>query len=126
MYPNQNSNGYMYNMYPFEPVQTNQPNYYEPFQLSFLNQQPSFYPPPQPSYHPTQPPYQHAMNPYNPYPTKNSKTQQQGQFSNIISQFKTNDGNYDINKMMNTAGQMMNAMNQVTGLVKQVGGFFIK
>jgi hypothetical protein len=109
---------YMYNMYPFEPYQAPQVNYYQPFQISQMNS-PMFYPP--------QP--QAAWNPYTPYPTMNKqnyKKQQQGQFSSVVSQFKTADGNYDINKMMNTAGQMMNAMNQVTGLVKQVGGFFIK
>lgn len=74
------------------------------------NQQAMFYPPKQ------------------PYPTQNKQKQQQqpSQFSSFVSQFKNSDGNYDVNKMMNTAGQMMNAMNQVTGIVKQVGGFFGK
>lgn len=108
-------------MHPFEPYQGNHINYYQPFQLSFM-QQPTFYPP--------KAPYQQSyLNPYNPYPItkkQNYMKQPQGQFSTIVSQFKTPDGNYDINKMMSTASQMMNAMNQITGLVKQVGGFFVK
>lgn len=111
----------MYNMYPFEPYYGTQPNYFQPFQLSFMNgmNQPTFYPP--------QSPIVPQMNPYTMYPATNKqnyKKQSKGQAAGVMSQFKTADGNYDINKMMNTAGQMMNAMNQVTGLVKQVGGFF--
>ncbi|MED1566960.1 YppG family protein, partial [Bacillus paramycoides] len=82
--------------------------YYMP-PTQYVNQQAMFYPPKQ------------------PYPTMNKQKQQQpSQFSSFVSQFKTSDGSYDVNKMMNTAGQMMNAMNQVTGIVKQVGGFFGK
>ncbi len=127
MFPNQPMhtdvrNPYMlYNMYPFEPYHGTQPNYFQPFQLSFMNgmSQPTFYPP--------QSPMMPQMNPYTMYPATNKqnyKKQSQGQTAGLMSQFKTADGNYDINKMMNTAGQMMNAMNQVTGIVKQVGGFF--
>ncbi|HDR3681881.1 TPA: YppG family protein, partial [Bacillus anthracis] len=83
---------------------------YMPPPSPYGNQQAMFYPPKQ------------------PYPTQNKQKQQQqpSQFSSFVSQFKNSDGNYDVNKMMNTAGQMMNAMNQVTGIVKQVGGFFGK
>lgn len=120
---------YRYNMYPFSPYYANQTNYFQPFQVSFMNQ-PMFYPPKQPfqtsAYpHSPYPPYA----PYTPYPVMNKKNQmkqQPNQFSSIMSQFKTSDGNYDINKMMGTAGQMMNTMNQVTGIIKQVGGFFAK
>ncbi|HEK9102571.1 TPA: YppG family protein, partial [Bacillus pseudomycoides] len=124
-----------YNMYPFAPYYGDQMNYYQPFEVSFMNQQPQSYMNQQ-SYVPQQP--QPLMNqpsmfyppkqPFQPYPTMNKQKQQQqpSQFSSFVSQFKTADGNYDVNKMMNTAGQMMNAMNQVTGIVKQVGGFFAK
>ncbi|MGG0239057.1 YppG family protein [Bacillus rhizoplanae] len=113
-----------YNMYPFTPYYMNQTNYFQPFQLPPMNQpmnQPMFYPPKQP--------IQSSFHPHTPYPMMNKQNyakQQPSQFSSLISQFKTADGNYDINKMMGTAGQMMNAMNQITGIVKQVGGFFIK
>ncbi len=112
----------LYNMYPFAPYYTNQMDFYQPFQISLMQQQqPMFYPPQQQN---------SFVGPYTPYPMTNKqnykKQQTQGQFSNIISQFKTSDGNYDINKVMNTAGQMMNAMNQITGIAKQVGGFFMK
>ncbi|MGF2716287.1 YppG family protein, partial [Bacillus cereus] len=98
-------------MYTNQPQQAymNSQNYMSPAQ--YANQQAMFYPPKQ------------------PYPTMNKQKQQQqqpSQFSSFVSQFKSSDGNYDVNKMMNTAGQMMNAMNQVTGIVKQVGGFFGK
>ncbi|PEE44035.1 YppG family protein, partial [Bacillus pseudomycoides] len=91
----------------------NQQSYVPQQPQSFMNQPSMFYPPKQP---------------FQPYPTMNKQKQQQqpSQFSSFVSQFKTSDGNYDVNKMMNTAGQMMNAMNQVTGIVKQVGGFFAK
>lgn len=120
---------YRYNMYPFSPYYGNQTNYFQPFQVSLMNQ-PMFYPPKQPfqsSAYPYAPYTPHI--PYTPYPVmnKNNQTKQQpSQFSSILSQFKTSDGNYDINKMMGTAGQMMNTMNQVTGIIKQVGGFFVK
>ncbi|MCP8968796.1 YppG family protein [Ectobacillus ponti] len=129
MFPNQAGDGMhppvMYNMHPFEPFYPTQPNYFQPFQLSFMNghaQQPAFYPPKPPAQ--TMNP---GFNPYTPYPAMNKQNYMKKQQSpGIMSQFKTSDGNYDIPKMMNTAGQMMNAMNQVTGLLKQVGGFFIR
>ncbi|MEH6851385.1 YppG family protein, partial [Bacillus pseudomycoides] len=109
-----------YNMYPFAPYYMNYTNYFQPFQLPQMNQS-MFYPPKQPT--------QSSFYPHTPYPMmnkQNSTKQQPSQFSSFMSQFKTSDGNYDINKMMGTAGQMMNAMNQITGIVKQVGGFFVK
>lgn len=59
----------------------------------------------------------------NPYPASSQKNQPK-QMQSIMSQFKTSDGNLDINKMMNTAGQMMNAVNQLSGMVKGVTGIF--
>jgi hypothetical protein len=41
-----------------------------------------------------------------------------------MSQFKNEDGAYDINKMMNTMGQMINTMNQVGGMLKGLVGTF--
>ncbi|HDX9576686.1 TPA: spore coat protein [Bacillus pseudomycoides] len=120
MYQNEQDPYLRYNMYPFMPYYTNYTNYFQPFQLPNVNQS-MFYPPKQP--------IQPVFQPHTPYPMMNKQNntkQQPSQFSSFVSQFKTSDGNYDINKMMGTAGQMMNAMNQITGIVKQVGGFFIK
>ncbi|HWO95158.1 MAG TPA: YppG family protein [Bacillus sp. (in: firmicutes)] len=58
-----------------------------------------------------------------PYPAPSQKAQPK-QMQSIMSQFKTSDGNLDINKMMNTAGQMMNAVNQLSGMVKGLSGVF--
>ncbi|MFD3446067.1 YppG family protein [Microbacteriaceae bacterium 4G12] len=133
MFQGQDNWNVMYNMYPFEAHYAPPTNYYQPFQLSFANQMnPSPYNMPNPQMNPSSfnmpnPQMQPYLNPYTPYPKANKKAYmkpQQSQFSGIASQFKTQDGSYDINKVMNTAGQMMNAMNQVTGIVKQVGGFF--
>ncbi|WP_409288894.1 YppG family protein [Peribacillus sp. SCS-37] len=61
----------------------------------------------------------------NPYPSQNFMQKQQSSgFSSIMNQFKTQDGSFDINKMMSTAGQMMNTMNQVSSIVKGFGGLF--
>ncbi|KYD18513.1 hypothetical protein B4168_1270 [Anoxybacillus flavithermus] len=43
-----------------------------------------------------------------------------------MAQFKTKDGTYDINKMMNTMGQMINTVNQVNGMLKGLIGTFKK
>ncbi len=70
---------------------------------------------------------QPMMNtPYpNPYPTNiNSTPQQPAGFQSFMSQFQKQDGTYDINKMMDTAGQMMGAVNQLGGLVKGFKGVF--
>ncbi|MFZ3588705.1 YppG family protein [Bacillus sp. DJP31] len=61
-----------------------------------------------------------------PYPNQKVKTPQiqPGGVQSIMKQFKTKEGGYDVNKMMNTAGQMMSTMNQIGGMVKQVGSMF--
>ncbi|WP_110112351.1 YppG family protein [Bacillus sp. CGMCC 1.16541] len=76
---------------------------------------------------PFQQPYMMNMNnPYvTPYPKMNQGIKQQpSQMQSFMSQFKTSNGTYDMNKMMNTAGQMMGAVNQLTSLVKGFGGIF--
>ncbi|MBD1381659.1 YppG family protein [Bacillus sp. IB182487] len=98
----------------FQPQQINQnmmyqqngqhPNY-NMYQGGSFHQQPSPYP-----------------NPY-PRPTPFVPPQQSG-MQTIMSQFKKHDGQYDINKMMDTAGQMMSAMNQMGSLVKGVTSIF--
>ena len=56
-----------------------------------------------------------------PYPMLNTKSPG---VQTILSQFKTADGNIDINKMMNTMGQVVNAVNQVSSLVKGLSQTF--
>jgi hypothetical protein len=64
-----------------------------------------------------------------PYPTPYPKPapylkQQTSGIQTVISQFKKSDGQLDINKMMDTAGQMMSAVNQMGGLFKGVTSMF--
>jgi hypothetical protein len=66
---------------------------------------------------------QYQMN-YNPYPKMNTVPRPNGGLGTIMNSFKGQDGNIDINKMMNTAGQMMNAVSQVSAMVKGLGGMF--
>jgi hypothetical protein len=61
---------------------------------------------------------------YNPYPRPNMIPKPNGGIGNIMSSFKGQDGNFDLNKMMNTAGQMMNAVSQVSSMIKGLGGMF--
>ncbi|MHC0035761.1 YppG family protein [Pseudoneobacillus sp. C159] len=66
---------------------------------------------------------QQHMN-YNPYPKPNMIQKPNGGFGTILNSFKGQDGNIDLNKMMNTAGQMVNAVSQVSAMVKGLGGIF--
>ncbi|MCA1054596.1 YppG family protein [Rossellomorea aquimaris] len=61
----------------------------------------------------------------NPYPKASfmAKPAKSG-MGNIMNSFKSQDGSFDFNKVMNTAGQMMGAVNQVSSLVKGLGGVF--
>lgn len=63
-------------------------------------------------------PYQNM----NPYPQQAFLPKQPGGFQSIMNSFKSQDGNLDINKMVDTAGQMMNAVTQVSSMVKGLGG----
>jgi hypothetical protein len=107
-------------------------------QHSFQNQ----YQPQQPFQQVYQQPYQNSFQPYygngsningqfvnTPYPTPYPKPapnfkQQPSGIQSVISQFKKSDGQLDINKMMDTAGQMMSAVNQMGGLFKGVTSMF--
>lgn len=61
----------------------------------------------------------------NPYPTGMGMGQmKQNGAGNILHQFKKKDGTYDINKMMDTAGQMVGAVNQVNSIVKGLSKTF--
>ncbi len=61
----------------------------------------------------------------NPYPKASfmGKPQTKG-INSIMNSFKSQDGSFDFNKMMDTAGQMMGAVNQVSSMVKGLGGIF--
>lgn len=75
-------------------------------------------------------PFLNGMNymnfPYpNPYPKQPPFVKQKPSgIQSIMSQFKKNDGQFDMNKMMDTAGQMMNAANQMGSLFKGVTSIF--
>ncbi|WP_409301323.1 YppG family protein [Peribacillus sp. SCS-155] len=58
----------------------------------------------------------------NPYPKQQFMQKQPSGFQSVLNQFKTQDGSFDINKMVNTAGQVMNTVNQVSAMVKGMGG----
>lgn len=70
------------------------------------------------SYGGNQSPYLH------PYPKHGMVNRPPSGMSSIMNSFKTQDGQFDLNKMIDTAGQMMNAFSQVSGLVKGLGGIF--
>ncbi|WP_246288643.1 YppG family protein [Bacillus haikouensis] len=61
----------------------------------------------------------------NPYPKASfmAKKSNSG-MGTIMNSFKSQDGSFDFNKVMNTAGQMMGTVNQVSSLVKGLGGMF--
>ncbi|MDF0726273.1 YppG family protein [Cytobacillus sp. S13-E01] len=92
-------------------------------------------------------PYQQPYNQNVPYPTPYSSpyptpysasyptpypTQQQQPFpqqspsgvQSIMGQFKNKDGTYNVDKMMNTAGQMMGAVNQIGSMVSGLSKTF--
>ncbi|MFB6766522.1 YppG family protein [Bacillus altitudinis] len=72
-----------------------------------------------------QPPGMMPMQqPMNPYPLPRPQKQQSSQFKSVLSQFKKTNGQYDFNKMFDTAGQMMSTMNQVGSLAKGFTSIF--
>ncbi|MBM4762082.1 YppG family protein [Bacillus sp. B15-48] len=60
----------------------------------------------------------------NPYPHQAYLPKKTNGFHSVINSFKNQDGNMDVNKMIDTAGQMMNAVTQVSTMVKGLGGIF--
>lgn len=96
------------NFHPIQPqYQQFQPNYFQDGTSTMVNN--SF----------MNSPY---VTPY-PKPTPLLKQQPSG-LNTIMSQFKKSDGQLDLNKMIDTAGQMMNAVNQMGGLFKGVTSIF--
>ncbi|KIY22208.1 MULTISPECIES: YppG family protein [Mesobacillus] len=61
---------------------------------------------------------------YNPYPQQSFMPKQTSSMQSIMNSFKSQDGNFDFTKMVDTAGMMMNAVTQVSSLVKGLGGIF--
>ncbi|WP_077213762.1 YppG family protein [Bacillus dakarensis] len=69
-------------------------------------------------YYSTQPSYMH------PYPKQSFVHRPPSGMQSILNSFKAQDGTFDTNKMIDTAGQMINAVSQVSSLVKGIGGIF--
>lgn len=61
---------------------------------------------------------------FNPYPQHAFMPKQPSGLKSVMNSFKSQDGNLDVNKMVDTAGQMMNAVTQVSSMVKGLGGMF--
>ena len=62
-----------------------------------------------------------------PYPLQQNQFSQPGTSSgvqSIMAQFKNKDGSYNIDKMMNTAGQMIGAVNQISSMVQGLSKTF--
>lgn len=60
----------------------------------------------------------------NPLKNNFSGNKQGSNSNSILNSFKSQDGTYDINKMVNTTGQLVNALSQVSSMAKGIGGFF--
>lgn len=78
-------------------------------EIPFQNQSP---------YGPYQQPFSH------PYPKQSAIPRPPTGMKSIMNSFKTQDGTFDVNKMVDTAGQMVNAVTQVSSMVKGLGGMF--
>ena len=66
-----------------------------------------------------------SSNPYmNPYPKQSFIPKQPSSVQSFMNSFKSQDGSFDINKMMDTAGSMVSAVTQVSSMVKGIGGIF--
>jgi hypothetical protein len=113
---------YGYPIYPVYQIRQNEvdgytgvfPNHIQPYSAY-----PPFPPPiSYPSSFPLQVPYPMPMPIVQP-----PQSGYQGHQS-FLNQFKKDDGQYDINKMMDTAGQMVSAVNQISSIVKGVSQIF--
>jgi hypothetical protein len=60
----------------------------------------------------------------NPYPIGGFVKPPPSGFQSVLKSFKSQDGTFDLNKVMNTTGQMMNAVSQFSSLVKGFGSIF--
>jgi hypothetical protein len=72
-----------------------------------------------------QSPYGQYQQPFShPYPKQSVIPRPPSGMKSIMNSFKTQDGTFDVNKMVDTAGQMVNAVTQVSSMVKGLGGMF--
>lgn len=104
----QNTSQQQQNYVPYQQM-VQQPNLQQQFTATGSNQ----------SYFQNYIPY---PNPY-PKPVPQFKQSSSG-FQTVVGQFKKQDGQFDFNKMMDTAGQMMSAANQMGSLFKGVTSIF--
>lgn len=94
------------------------PNYQQSTQFTMPNQMYSNVPYPTPYSTPTQYP--------TPYPLQQNQFPQStpSGVQSIMAQFKNKDGSYNVDKMMNTAGQMIGAVNQISSMVQGLSKTF--
>ncbi|MCH1624702.1 YppG family protein [Fredinandcohnia quinoae] len=130
MYQNYGRSKYITKPYGHSWPYYSQPNYQSylyPYSM-FSNQSFSNNFPPQTSKQQQQPYFSNSSSMYTPYPTPypigNMNQQQTAGVQSFLSQFKKKDGTYDVNKLMDTAGQMMGAVNQVSSIVKGLSQTF--
>ena len=72
-------------------------------------------------------PYQYYNEPmYTQQYAPTPKKQPPQLMSNVLNSFKSENGQYDFNKMVNTTGQLVNIVSQVSNVAKGIGSFFIK
>lgn len=127
MYENQHSNMYISGrIHPKVPFYPNLNPYMQ------YNNEPALSPGHELFQNPLQPDddyYYGQFNPnvakYHPYPKPtNFPNQKGGQLSAILNSFKSQNGTFDVNKMVNTTGQLVNAISQVSNMAKGLGGIF--
>lgn len=68
--------------------------------------------------------YNHQTIPYAKTHSQVNQAKPAKPLNSVFQSFKSQDGSYDFNKMVNTAGQLVNAINQVSGMAKGIGGMF--
>ena len=86
------------------------------------------YAPPLPSYFPGGHQEHTGISPYpTPYPKPSPLLKPPAPaIQSLMAQFKTSDGTYDINKMMNTVGQIINTVTLANGVLKGLINTFKK
>ncbi|WP_440896820.1 YppG family protein [Amphibacillus sp. Q70] len=91
-----------------------QPNGFPPQSHSHMNHQP--YPPPY-----TNMPFQQGN--WQP-PYQGTGTEQKSLTKGIMGYFQDDEGQFDFDKILNTAGQVGNTYQQFSPIVKGIGSFF--
>lgn len=95
---------------PYHPYQYQQ---HAPAQMQMTQQ-------PHPSTQPNMPYQQGQWQP----PYQGMATGQKSTTKNVMGYFQNDEGKFDFDKVMNTAGQISNTYQQVSPLVKGIGSFF--